>query len=405
MKLWHKVTLGLIFGIIFGIFAGEYTVYVKPIGDLFLNAIQMVIIPLIFFSLISGITSISDPATLGRIGIKACLTYLATTTFAILIGLGLALIFKPGIGAALDLSNVNAIAIDANMVKEFDLVRMLTNIVPKNAIGAMVNGNMLQVVFFSIFTGIALIKMGSKADDLINIFQLFSKLVFKMISMIINFSPYGTFALTAWIVGTQGVEVLHSLAKLVGVVIIGMLVQYLIFGVLIYVFGKLSPWPFYRKSFEYQTLAFSTSSSKAALATTMKVCQSRLGISNSSTSFILPLGASMNMDGMAIYLGICTIFFAQATGIPLQLHDYAIIILTATIGSIGGAGVPGSSMIMLPMILSSVNIPIEGVALIAGVDRILDMIRTTINITGDATVTLLVDKTEGTLDEKVYYSK
>jgi Na+/H+-dicarboxylate symporter len=163
--------------------------------------------------------------------------------------------------------------------------------------------------------------------------------------------------------------------------------------------------PFYKKSFEYQTLAFSTSSSKATLATTMKVCQERLGVSAPSTSFILPLGASMNMDATAIYLGACAIFFAQAMDIDLVLSDYVIIMLTATIGSIGGAGVPGSSMVMLPMILTALNIPIEGVALIAGIDRILDMIRTTINITGDAAITLIVDKSEGAFNEKTYYSE
>jgi Na+/H+-dicarboxylate symporter len=198
--------------------------------------------------------------------------------------------------------------------------------------------------------------------------------------------------------------VLQDLVKLILTVLLGMLIQYLFFGFFIYFFAKLSPFPFYRKSLEYQALAFSSSSSKAALSTTMKVCRENLGISNSNTSFVLPLGAAMNMDGMAIYLGICAIFFAQVTGVQLAIHDYLVIILTATVGSIGGAGIPGASMIMLPMILNAINVPLEGVALIAGIDRILDMIRTTINITGDATVTLIIDKNEGTLDEEIYYS-
>jgi Na+/H+-dicarboxylate symporter len=246
--------------------------------------------------------------------------------------------------------------------------------------------------------------MGSDGRRVIEFINDMTKLVFKMISIIINLSPYGAFALTAWVVGTQGLEVMNSLAKLVFAVVVAMFLQYLIFGVLIYTLARISPVPFYKKSAEYQTLAFSTSSSKATLATTMKVCQEKLGISTTSTSFILPLGASINMDGMAIYLGMCSIFFAQALGIHLHLHDYVIIVLTATLGSIGGAGIPSGSIIMLPMILSAINIPIEGVALIVGIDRILDMIRTTINITGDATITLIVDKMEGALDEKVYYS-
>jgi len=404
VKLWHKVALGLIFGIAYGLINGENATYIKPIGDIFLNAIKMIIVPLIFFSLIAGITSISDPSSLGRMGIKACIAYLATTTFAIITGIALAVIIEPGVNSSLDLSSLSKDAVDTSMVNDFSFIKMFTGIVPNNALAAMVDGNMLQVVFFSIFTGVTILKMGNLSKRLIDIFQMLSKLIFKMVSIIIEFSPYGALSLTAWIVGTQGTGVLTDLLKLIGTVLTGMVIQYVFLGGFIYIFGKISPFPFYRKSIEYQALAFSTSSSKATLATTMKVCREKLGISNTSTSFVLPLGAAMNMDGMAIYLGICAIFFAQVSGIHLTSNDYLIVILTATLGSIGGAGVPGSSMVMLPMILTAVHIPIEGVALIAGIDRILDMIRTTVNITGDATITLIVDKTEGMLDEEVYNS-
>lgn len=404
IKLWHKVALGLIFGIAYGLINGENATYIKPIGDLFLNAIKMIIVPLIFFSLIAGITSISDPSSLGRMGIKACMAYLATTTFAIMTGIALALIMKPGVNSSLDLSSLSKDAVDTSMVNDFSFIKMFTGIIPNNALGAMVDGNMLQVVFFSIFTGVTILKMGHLSKRLIDIFQMLSKLIFQMVSIIIEFSPYGALALTGWIVGTQGTGVLTDLLKLIATVLTGMIIQYIFLGGFIYIFGKLSPFPFYRKSIEYQALAFSTSSSKATLATTMKVCREKLGISSTSTSFVLPLGAAMNMDGMAIYLGICAIFFAQVSGVHLANHDYLIIILTATLGSIGGAGVPGASMVMLPMILTAVHIPIEGVALITGIDRILDMIRTTVNITGDATITLIVDKTEGLLDEETYNS-
>jgi Na+/H+-dicarboxylate symporter len=401
MKLWHKVTIGLILGIIFGVIAKEKTIYVKPIGDIFIRLIKMVVLPLVFFSLIQGITSMSDPSSIGRIGIKASIAFLTTTAFAILIGLTVALVLKPGEGVLLHLTST-----DPNLLSRqtFDVVKLVTNIVPDNVINAFAQGEMLQIVFFAIFTGITLNKINKEDRRLIDFFHLMSKLVFKMISLIINFSPYGAFALTSWVVGTQGIEVLNSLAKLVFAVIVGMAIQYIVFGLLIWIFARISPFPFYRKSFEYQTLAFSTSSSKATLATTMKICRDKLGISNSSTSFILPLGASINMDGMAIYLGMCAVFFAQATGTTLHTHDYLMIILTSTLGSIGAAGIPGGSMVMLPMILSAVNLPIEGVALIAGIDRILDMLRTTINITGDATITLIVDKTEGSFNEKIYSS-
>lgn len=403
MKLWHKVALGLVMGIAYGLINGEDATYIKPVGDLFLNAIKMIIIPLIFFSLISGITSISDPESLGRIGIKACFAYLATTTFAILTGLAIASIFEPGVNSSLDLSNISA-KVDTSMVKDFTFVGLITGIVPSNALSAMVEGNMLQVVFFSIFTGVTILKMGGLSKRLTDIFQMLSQLIFKMVAIIIQFSPYGALALTGWIVGTQGTGVLTDLLKLILTVITGMVIQYLILGLLIYLFARLSPLPFYRKSIEYQALAFSTSSSKATLATTMQVCREKLGISDSSTSFVLPLGAAMNMDGMAIYLGMTSIFFAQVAGIDLAFNDYLIIVLTATVGSIGGAGVPGASMVMLPMILTAIHVPIEGVALIAGIDRILDMIRTTVNITGDATITLIIDKTEGKLDEETYYN-
>ena len=184
-----------------------------------------------------------------------------------------------------------------------------------------------------------------------------------------------------------------------------MVVQYLIFGLLIIVFGRLSPLPFYRKMLEPQSLAFSTSSSKATLATAMETLQNKMGVSKNSASFVLPLGASINMDGTAIYLGICALFFAQATGTVLHVQEYVLIVLTSTLASIGAAGIPGGSLIMMGMVLTSIGLPLEGIALIAGVDRILDMIRTTINITGDSAITLIIDKTEGTLNEKKYYSK
>lgn len=411
MKLWHKVVIGLVAGVIFGLVAGEKAAYVLPVGTIFINMIKMVVVPLIFFSLISGITSMTDSRSLGRIGIKSCIAYVSTTAFAIVIGLLSAIIFKPGHGVNLDQlvgsmsSSGIATAHSGDARATSSIVDILINIVPTNAIGAMAEGHILQVVFFAIFTGVTLNAMGQQGKKLIEFSQMMAKLVFKMIGIIIELSPYGVFALIAWVVGTQGLEILLSLMKLIAVAIGACVVQYFVFGMFISVFGRLSPIPFFKKSLEYQALAFATSSSKATLATTMKVCQDKLGISKSSTSFVLPLGASINMDGTAIYLGICAIFFAQATGTVLHSHDYFMIVLTATLGSIGAAGIPGGSLIMMSMVLSAVNLPLEGIALIAGIDRILDMLRTTVNITGDAAITLIVDRTEGTLNEEVYYAK
>ncbi|MBN8827327.1 MAG: dicarboxylate/amino acid:cation symporter [Sphingobacteriia bacterium] len=407
MKLWQKVTIGLVSGVIFGLTVkkleiSHYVEYVKPIGDIFINMIKMIVMPLIFFSIVSGITSISDSRTLGRVGLKATIAFMVTTTFAIIIGLAVSLILKPGEGVTLNFEQ----NLDAEPAKKFDFIKMVVNIVPSNIFETLASGDTLQIVFFAIFTGITLNKMNSEyGRRIISGCQLMAQLVFKMIELIMQISPYGAFALTSWVIGTQGIDVLHSLIKLVFAVVFAMGLQYAIFGLLIYFFGGLSPIPFYRKSFEYQALAFSTSSSKAALTTTMKICREKLGISKTSTSFVLPLGASINMDGMAIYLGMCAVFFAQATGFNLRLYDYLIVVVTATLGSIGVAGIPGGSMVMLPMILSSIGMPIEGVALIAGIDRILDMLRTTINITGDVTITLLVDKSENMLNVDVYNSK
>jgi Na+/H+-dicarboxylate symporter len=246
--------------------------------------------------------------------------------------------------------------------------------------------------------------MGSKVQPVKDSVHLIAKIIMRMISKIVSLSPYGAFALTGWVVGKHGMDAMLSLSKLVLAVSIAMFLQYVIFGVAILLFCRISPLPFYRKSLEYQLIALSTGSSKASLATTMQVCRNKLGVSESSTSFVLPLGASINMDGFAINLGLTTIFFAQMMGIELSTSDYFVIIFTATIGSIGGAGIPGASLIMLPMVLSSVNMPIEGVAIIAGIDRVLDLLRTAINITGDATVTLVIDCSEGTLDKEKYYS-
>lgn len=402
MKLWHKVVLGLILGIVFGIQYPEYSTLIKPIGTLFLRLIQMIILPVIFFTLVSGITSMKDPGSLGRIGLKSVLAFLGTTFFAVLFGLGVATILRPGDGVTIsfDINKTDQVFTP----KKFDFINFIIGIVPSNVVGAFADNNILQVVFFTIFTGVMINSIGAAADPLKKIIHSSSKLFLKMIANIVELSPYAAFALTAWVVAEQGINVIFSLSKLVFAIVIAMILQYIIFGLFIIVFCRISPIPFYKKSLEYQLIALSTGSSKASLATTMQVCRERLGVSESSTSFVLPIGASINMDGFAINLGLTTIFFAQMLGIDLSIGDYMVIILTATIGSIGGAGIPGASLIMLPMVLSSVNIPIEGLAIIAGIDRILDLLRTAINITGDATITLIIDNSEQSFNKKVYYS-
>ncbi|NRB10830.1 MAG: dicarboxylate/amino acid:cation symporter [Rickettsiaceae bacterium] len=401
MKLWQKVALGLILGIVFGVYLPNYVETVKPIGTIFLRLIKMVIHPLIFFSIVSGITSMTDSSSLGRVGTKSVFAFLGTTCFAVVFGLTVGLVLKPGDGVVIDFGVPQERNFSGG---SFDFAQLLVDVVPSNIVGAFADGNTIQVVFFAIFTGFVLNGMGSVSQPIKDGVQVTSKVTLRMITKVVELSPYGAFALTAWVVGTQGLEIMLSLSKLVLAVVVAMALQYLIFGVFIMIFCRLSPIPFFKKSLDYQMVAISTGSSKASLPATMQICRERLGVSESSTSFVLPLGAAINMDGLAINLGLTTMFFAQMMGIDLQAQDYVLIILTSTLGSIGGAGIPGGSLIMLPLVLSSVNMPIEGVAIIAGIDRVLDLLRTAINITGDATITLIIDSTEGTLNRETYNS-
>lgn len=403
MQLWKKVLLALFIGVILGLFLKEKVVYLKPLGDLFIRLIKMIIVPLIFFAIIGGITSAQNSKILGRVGVKAAIAYFFTTVFAVGIGLAVASIFKPGEGINLNFDGSSSKMPEGTNITK--IMNTLLEIVPDNAIGAMAQGAVLQVVFFALFTGITVNQLDEKSSKKITeIMQVFSNLVFRMVHVIVQLSPLAACALTAWVVGMQGVEVLFNLVELIFCAYFGFAIQYLVFGLMIFCFTRLSPKPFYKKSLEYQIIAFSTSSSKAALPITIKTCQEKLGISKFSSSFVLPLGASVNMDGIAIYISICALFFAQATGTVLEMYDYGIIILTGTLGSIGGAGIPSGTIVMLPMVLSAVGLPIEGIALIAGIDRIIDMMRTAISITGDSAVTLCVDHSEKMLDQKKYNS-
>jgi Na+/H+-dicarboxylate symporter len=400
LSLWQRVFLGLIGGIVTGFFLGESAQVLKPFGDVFIRLIKMIIIPLIFLSIINGMGHIKDSKQLGRVGVKAVVAYVLCTSFAIFIGFVAAWVFEPGKGMVL----AKTVTMSGHPEKAFNLLEMVLNIVPDNALGAMAQGSILQAFFFSFFTGVTLIIMGPRAKRILAMTRDLTDLILTMVHMIVKLAPIAAFCLMAWCVGTQGTQILVSLSKLIGAGVFAFFLQYLVFGGMILIFGRLSPLPFYRKSIEYQTMAFATSSTKASLPMTMSVCRDKLGVSKLSSSFILPLGATINMDGLAIYLGLCAITFAQAAGKVLTLGDYGTIMLTTTLGSMGGAGIPSAAIIMLPMILTSVQLPLEGVALIAGIDRIMDTLRTTISITGDAAVTVVVDSSEGMIDKDMYNS-
>jgi Na+/H+-dicarboxylate symporter len=401
VKLWQKVLIGLCLGVVVGWILQDDAVHLKIIGDIFIRLIKMIIVPLIFCAVVNGIVGVGANHPIGRIGRKAAIMYCATTVCAVMIGFTSALLFKPGLGIHLPVSAKAATTTHSAMQKILD---PLLQIIPENVVKMMAEGNALQVVFFAIFLALVIRHMGESGRPATQFFKALAPLIFKMIELIVQLSPYAAFAFVASLVGTQGVSVLSGLGRLLLAAAFAFGFQYLLFGGMIYVFGGLNPIPFYRKSIEYQLVAISTSSTKAALPVTIRVCREKMGISEASSSFILPLGASINMDGLAIYLGLCAIFVAQAAGVSLSWLDYGLIIVTATLGSIGGAGIPSAALMMLPIILQAVHLPIEGVVLITGIDRIMDMVRSMISITGDAAVTLTVDQTEGQLDQERYHA-
>ena len=414
MKLWKQVLIGLCLGVIAGItLEKDVARELKVFGTIFMNLIKMVIVPLIFFALLSGITSISGEGNFTRVGIKGFSAYILTAVFAVLIGITAGHFLEPGKGVNMQeliqqsetdnskaYTDTLAVAKTEKSAKDF-----LIELIPTNPIKAMAEDKYLQIIVFTIFLGVVINMVGDKAQPLKDIINSGAAVFFRTIEIIIKLAPLGVFGYMAFSIADQGPEILRSLARLIFTVLLACLVQYIIFGFLIAFFARVSPFPFYRKIFFTQSLAFSTSSSKATLPTAMTQLQDRLGVSKTNSNFLMPLGVCINMDGTAIYLGICALFFAQGFGIDLTFQNYMMLVLTCTLGSIGAAGIPSGSIIFMSMVLGSIGIPAEGIVVILGVDRVLDMVRTTINITGDSAITLIVDKTEGGLNEKLYYSK
>ncbi len=401
MTLWQKVAIGLVLGILLGMALSHFPQgldLVYLVGNMFMRSLRMMMGPLIFCTLVKGIVSSSSATSLGRIGFKIIVASLVTTSFAVMFGIGVGHLMHPGRDLLPQMDTDSLVP----EIKSLGFRSFILNIVPENVIESFSQGNLLQIVFFSIFTGIVISQFKNKSTNMEKVISFMSKMVFEMITIIVKFSPYGVCALMAFTVATEGFVVILSMTKLIGAMLFAITLQYLIYGILILAFCRKSPIPFYRKSLTYQLMAFSTSSTKAALPTTMKICTEELGISESSTSFMIPISAAVNMNGSAIGLGLSTMFFAQMYSITLGWHEYLAIVITSTIGAIGAAGVPGASIIMLPIVLQSVGIPTGSVAILASIDRILDMMRTTINVTGDVAMTMIVDNSEGTWDKDKY---
>ena len=402
MPLWKQIFIALTLGVVLGVALnqsgyGEYAASIKPIGDLFLNGIRMLIVPLIFVSLVSGVTSLRDMSTMGRLSIKTLSLYLGTTAIAIIIGLALAMIFKPGVG--IDLGAAQAVTV----AESPSLVATLVALVPANPVAAFAQCNVLQIIVFAILFGLAITLAGEAAKPVKKFMDSLAEVFYKFTGIIIAFAPYGVFALVTWVAGTYGLELLAPLAKVIGVVYLGCLIHAaVVYAGLIKFVAGLSPVRYVQGVIEPAIVAFSSTSSAGTLPVTMMSTERNLGVSRGVSSFVLPLGTTINMDGTALYQGVCALFIAQAYGIDLSLAQYATIVLTATLASIGTAGVPGAGLIMLSLVLTSVGLPLEGVAIIAGIDRILDMARTSLNVVGDCAVAVVVAKSEGQLDQTLY---
>lgn len=397
-----KIMIALVIGIIVGVLLSDHaefaTTYIKPFGDIFLSLIKMVVVPLVFASLITGVGSLSDIKQLGRFGLKTVLYFMFTTAFAVAIGLLFANVFNPAGGFVL---NENMALDSKEIVEEAPgLAKTIIGIVPTNPFTALTEGNMLQIIVFAIIFGIALLKLGEKGQKVFSVFETIADAMYLIVGWIMKLAPIGVFALIVPVIAENGAEIIGSLLKLILVAYAASFVHAgLVYGSTVSILGKMNPIKFFRKALPGSLTAFSTSSSSGALPVSME-CANDLGVSKPVASFVLPLGATINMDGTAIYQGVCVIFIAKVFGIDLSFSQQLMVILSATLASIGTAGVPGAGMIMLTMVLQSVGLPVAGIALVAGIDRPLDMIRTAVNVTGDMSCAVIVARSEGELTDK-----
>lgn len=412
MGLTSKILLGLLLGLITGVILNKLgpstfrdVVLVKGLftlgGGIFVNAIKMLVVPLVLVSIINGAASMSDIKKLGRVGTKALSFYLATTAVAITIAILLSLVVQPGLG--LDMSSLAKTEPTITQPKPF--IQILIDMVPTNPVASLANGEMLQIIVYAMLAGVGLAAIREKVPTVLAFFEQFNELNMKIVDLVMLIAPYGVFCLIAKTFSGLGIDAMFPLAKYMLCVIVGLILHAIItYGGMLTIFTRLNPIVFLKKFWPTMGVAFSTSSSNATLPVTLETTEKKLGVSKSIASFTIPLGATINMDGTAIMQGAATIFISQLYGMPLTLTQILTVIFAATLASIGTAGVPGVGLVMLSMVLTSVGLPVEGIAIIIGIDRILDMCRTVINITGDAVCTVIVAKSEGEFDQNVYYS-
>jgi len=401
------MALGILVGLIInlthlnqnGTFVNEYIVdgLFLIVGKMFITALKMLVVPLVLFSLISGVMGIGEISSLGKIAFKSFVLYLFTTAIAISTAIAVAVLFGVGDGVKLSTTS-NFTPKEAPPLSE-----VFVNIIPSNIFEAFAQANMLQVIFFAILFGVASLMLGKRAKDIARGVELLNEVMMNMVTLIMSVAPYAVFALIARSIANIGLDLLVQLGAYVGV-LVGVLAIHLFVTLmlLLKVFAKLDISVFLKKMRNVQIFAFGTSSSNATIPVTLRTVTNRLGADNSVASFTIPFGATINMDGTAIMQGVATIFVANAYGVDLSISQYLTVIVMSLLASIGTAGVPGVGLIMLSMVFAQVGLPVEGIGLILGVDRILDMLRTAVNVSGDAVVTMIVAKSEGKLDEQIY---
>ena len=387
------IMLGMVLGILGGIpfqknpeFAVEY---IKPFGTLFLNLIKMIVVPVVLCSIISGVISMKDIKKVGSVGLKSVTFYLGTTAVAVTLGMIFANVSKVGSGF-----NMTAESLTFESVETPSFMDTLLNIFPSNAVEPLVSATRRQVIVLALFFGFGIILAGEKGEPLGKLIDSMTEVCLKIMGIIIKLSPIGVFALLLPVVAENGPSVLLPLLKLIVVIYLGYIFHMIVvFSFTTKTMARMSPLKFFKEMLPAMTMAFSSSSSVGTLPLNIE-CSQKLGAKKEITSFVLPLGATINMNGTSIYQGVCAIFIANVFGIQLSLTQQIMIVLTATLASVGTAGVPGSGVIMLSMVLQSAGLPLEGIALIAGIDRILDMGRTVVNITGDANCAICISRAE-----------
>lgn len=412
LGLSTQIFISLLIGALFGVVIHYWvpSSYIKDtvivegvlyvVGQGFIRLMQMLVVPLVFCSLICGSMAIGDTKTLGKVGVKTIGFYLVTTALAVCVALGSALLINPGRGLDMDAVQKGTIS---STTEATSLVDTLLNIIPKNPVQSMANGDMLPIIVFALFVGIMLAKLGTRGSVVANFFSQFNDVMMEMTMAIMKIAPIGVFCLIARTFATVGFSAFAPMLKYMGNVTLALAIQCLVvYQILLFVFTRLNPFKFIKKFLPVMGFAFSTATSNATIPMSIDTLSKKMGVSKQISSFTIPLGATINMDGTSIMQGVAVIFIAQAYGIPLTMGNLATVVVTATLASIGTAGVPSVGLVTLAMVLNSVGLPTEGIALIMGIDRILDMIRTAVNITGDAVCTTIVCHQEGSLNREVF---